>query len=483
MTSDTATTATGTTDTTDTTDRPRSVIDKIWDQHVVAELDDDTSLLHIDRILLHDRSGGLALRAVRDEGRQLFDRDLVFGTMDHVVDTRPGRDDRTPVPGGAMFIDAFRAEARHQGVTLFDIADPRQGISHVVFPEQGIALPGTTMICADSHTPTLGGIGALAWGVGVTECEHALATQTLAIRRPATMLARFEGTPGDRVVAKDLILALIASIGAGGATGHAIEFAGSAISALGVEARMTLCNMAVEAGARTGVVAPDEKLLDYLKGRPYAPVGPAWDQAARAWLDLRSDHAAPYDRTTTLQVDGLGPQVTWGTSPQHATGIDSFVPHPDELADPAAARRALDYMDLRPGTALSSVAIDAAYLGSCTNARLSDLRIAADVLRGHRVAEGVTAICVPGSTAVRRAAEAEGLDRVFVDAGFQWRESGCGLCFYAGGDRFPAGARVISSTNRNFENRQGPGVRTHLASPATVAASALAGRLADPRER
>ncbi|MEV7356945.1 3-isopropylmalate dehydratase large subunit [Kitasatospora sp. NPDC091276] len=465
------------------TDRRRSVIAKIWDQHVVAELDDDTCLLHIDRILLHDRSGGLALRAVRDEGRQLFDRSLVFGTMDHVVDTRPGRTDATPVPGGAMYIDAFRAEARHQGVTLFDIGDPRQGISHVVFPEQGIALPGTTMICADSHTPTLGGIGALAWGVGVTECEHALATQTLAVRRPAAMLARFEGTPGEHVTAKDLVLALIANIGAGGAAGHAVEFAGPAISALSVEARMTLCNMAVEAGARTGIVAPDDKLLAYLRGRPHAPAGPAWDQAARAWLDLRSDPAARYDRTTTLQVDGLGPQVTWGTSPQHATGIDGTVPHPDELVDPQAARRALDYMDLRPGTALTSVAIDAAYLGSCTNARLDDLRAAAAVLRGHRVAEGVTAICVPGSTAVRRAAEAEGLDRVFTDAGFQWRESGCGLCFHAGGDRFPDGARVISSTNRNFENRQGPGVRTHLASPATVAASALAGRLTDPRER
>jgi 3-isopropylmalate/(R)-2-methylmalate dehydratase large subunit len=464
------------------TTQPRTIIDKIWDQHVVEELADGASLLYIDRILLHDRSGGLALRSLRDDGREILDRRTVFGTMDHVIDTRSGRDSSTPVPAGAMFIDAFREEARRRDVTLFDIGDERQGISHVVFPEQGIALPGTTMICADSHTPTLGAVGALAWGVGVTECEHALATQTLVMRRPSSMQVRFTGTPGLHIYAKDLILALIATIGAGGATGCAIEFTGQAIELLGVEARMTLCNMATEAGARTGLIAPDATLLDYLEGRPYCPGGDEWATASRGWLDLQDDPGAVFDHTVTLDAGSLAPQVTWGTSPQHSTGVDSQVPDPDDTSDPSAARRALEYMALQPGAELCGLPVDAAFIGSCTNARLSDLRLAADVLRGHHVAPNITAIVTPGSTAVRRAAEAEGLDKVFMDAGFEWRESGCGLCFYAGGDRFAPGSRVISSTNRNFENRQGPGVRTHLASPVTVAASAVAGHIVDPRQ-
>lgn len=461
--------------------QPRTIVEKIWEQHTVDELADGSCLLYIDRILLHDRSGGLALRSLRDDGRGVFDKKLVFGTMDHVVDTRAGRDSTTPVPAGSMFIDAFRTEARRQDITVFDIGDDRQGISHVVFPEQGIALPGTTMICADSHTPTLGAVGALAWGVGVTECEHALATQTLVMRRPRTMRVEFTGTPGTHVYAKDLVLALIAAIGAGGATGYAIEFSGPAVELLDVEARLTLCNMATEAGARTGLVAPDATLLKFLEGRPFCPVGDEWEVAAHAWLDLRSDPGAAYDRTVRLDAAGLAPQVTWGTSPQHASGIDAPIPPPEDTSDPVAAQRALDYMALRPGMSLAGLPIDAVFIGSCTNARLSDLRVAADVLRGHQVAAGVTALCTPGSTAVRRAAEAEGIDKIFIEAGFQWRESGCGLCFYAGGDRFAPSTRVISSTNRNFENRQGPGVRTHLASPATVAASAIAGCISDPR--
>ncbi|AMT71138.1 3-isopropylmalate dehydratase large subunit [Mycobacteroides immunogenum] len=461
--------------------RARTIVEKIWDQHTVDELADGSSLLYIDRVLLHDRSGGIALRSLRDDGREVFDQKLVFGTMDHVVDTRAGRGSTTPVPAGSMFIDAFRTEARLQDITLFDIGDERQGISHVVFPEQGIALPGTTMVCADSHTPTLGAVGALAWGVGVTECEHALATQTLVMRRPATMRVEFTGAPGEHVYAKDLVLALIAAIGAGGATGYAIEFSGPAVELLDVEARLTLCNMATEAGARTGLIAPDATLLTYLKGRPFCPVDDEWEVAAQAWLDLRSDPGAAYDRTVRLDAGGLGPQVTWGTSPQHASRIDAPIPLPGDTSDPVAAQRALDYMALRPGMSLTGLPVDAVFIGSCTNARLSDLRVAADVLRGHKVAAGITALCTPGSTAVRRAAEAEGIDKIFIDAGFQWRESGCGLCFYAGGDRFEPGTRVISSTNRNFENRQGPGVRTHLASPATVAASAIAGCISDPR--
>jgi 3-isopropylmalate/(R)-2-methylmalate dehydratase large subunit len=460
----------------------RSVLDKIWDQHVVAELDDGTSLLHIDRVLLHERSGAVALRSMRDDNRQLYDSSLVFGTMDHVVDTRPGRGDLTPIPSGEMFIRGFREEAVARGIALFDVGDPEQGISHVVFPELGIALPGATMVCADSHTCTLGGIGGLAWGVGVTEMEHALSTQTLAVKRPSAMLARFDGAPAAGVCAKDLVLALIARVGAAGGRGHAIEFGGSAICAMSAEGRMTLCNMAVECAAWTGMVAPDEALLRYLEGRPYAPAGRSWEQAAATWLSLRSDPGAHYDRTVEIAVDDLAPQVTWGTSPQFSVGVDEQVPETGALADPAAGQRALEYMGLVPGRKMRDLPVDVAFLGSCTNARLSDLQVAARVLRGRKVADGVRAICIPGSSSVRRAAEREGLDKVFTNAGFEWRESGCGFCFFAGGEGFPAGARTISSTNRNFEGRQGPGVRTHLASPATVAASALAGHIADPRE-
>jgi 3-isopropylmalate/(R)-2-methylmalate dehydratase large subunit len=461
---------------------PRSIIEKIWDQHTITQLDDATALLHIDRVFLHDRVGGLALRALAEEGRSVYDPRLVFGTMDHVLDTKPGRTDATPIPSGPLFITGFREEAERHGIMLFDVGDARQGISHVAFPEQGIALPGATMVCADSHTCTLGGIGALAWGVGATEVEHALATQTLVKSRPPTMFVDFDGAPGPAVTAKDLILALIGQIGAAGAKGHAIEFGGSAVRDLSIEARMSLCNMAVECAAWTGLVAPDQALVQYVRGRPHAPGHEAFERAAQAWLDLRSDPDARFDRRTRVDVTAIEPQVTWGTSPQHTVGVGARVPEPAELADPDAAHAALTYMGLDAGMALQDVSIDVAYIGSCTNARLSDLRLAAEVLRGRRVADGVTAICVPGSTPVKLAAEAEGLDRVFLDAGFQWRESGCGLCFYAGGERFPAGARVASTTNRNFEGRQGPGVRTHLANPATVAASALAGRIADPRE-
>jgi 3-isopropylmalate/(R)-2-methylmalate dehydratase large subunit len=460
----------------------RSVLDKIWDQHVVAELDDETSLLHIDRVLLHERSGAVALRSMRDSDRELYDSSLVFGTMDHVIDTRPGRTDLTPIPSGEMFIRGFRDEAIARGVRLFDVGDADQGISHVTFPDLGIALPGTTIVCADSHTPTLGGIGGLAWGVGVTELEHALSTQTLIVKRPTTMLAKFDGVRPEGVYAKDLILALIATIGASGGRGHGIEFGGSAISTMSREGRMTLCNMAVECAAWTGIVAPDDALINDIQGRPFAPTGEIWERAVQAWLDLRSDPDAQYERIVEIPVDNLSPQVTWGTSPQFAVGVDERVPATGELTDPAAGERALEYMDLTPGQAMHDLPIDVAFLGSCTNARLSDLRVAANILRGRKVADGVRAICIPGSSSVRRAAEADGLDRVFTEAGFEWREAGCGFCFFAGGEGFPHGARTISSTNRNFEGRQGPGVRTHLASPATVAASALAGHIADPRE-
>ncbi|BAX92551.1 3-isopropylmalate dehydratase large subunit [Mycobacterium shigaense] len=461
--------------------QPRTVFDKIWDAHVVSQLDADTALLYIDRVFLHEKSGAFALTSLHDDHRQVFDPHTVFGTIDHSVDTRPGRTDASPQPDGQKFIEGFRATAAEAGIPVFDLGDDRQGICHVTFPEQGLVLPGMTMVCSDSHTGTNGALGALAWGVGVSSCETALASQTLAVKRPKTLQARLTGSLADGVYAKDLILALIATIGAAGATGYAIEYTGPTVESLPIEGRMTLCNMAVEAAAFTGIVSPDAITLDYLKTRPQALTGNDWQRAARQWLALGTDDGARFDRTVDIDVTALAPQITWGTSPQHCVGIDASVPHPDTLPDSAGGAKALAYVGLTPGTPMTTVPIDAAFIGSCTNARLSDLQAAASLLAGRHVADGVTAICIPGSTAVKHAAEAEGIDRIFIDAGFQWRESGCGLCFFGGGEGFPTGARVISSTNRNFEGRQGPGVRTHLASPATVAASALTGHITDPR--
>lgn len=461
--------------------RPRNIIEKIWDQHVVATLEDEQALLHIDRIFLHDRAGPRVLGALREAGRAVAQPELVFGTMDHIVDTQPGRGDDTLVRGGRAFIEGFRTEARRADIRLFDLGDPRQGIAHVVSPELGIALPGTTLVCCDSHTCTVGGIGALAWGIGSTEGEHAVATQCLVRSRPRTLRMVLRGRPGPGVSAKDLVLALIARFGVRGGDGHAIEFDGEAVRALDVEGRLTLCNMAVEFGAWTGLVAPDARTIEWLAGRPFAPAGALWEAAVADWLALRSDEGACWDRELELDCGALAPQVSWGTNPGQAAAIDAAVPPPADQD----ARRALDYMALRPGQPLQGIPIDAAFIGSCTNSRLPDLRAAAQVLRGRRVAPGIKAIVVPGSTSVKREAEAEGLDRVFREAGFEWRESGCSLCFFAGGDHFDQpgrpGRRVITSTNRNFEGRQGPGVRSHLASPATVAASAIAGCIADPR--
>ena len=463
----------------------RTIIDKLWDEHVVADLGDGASLLYIDRVFLHERTGSVALKGLEAAGRTVRNPEQVFCTMDHIVDTTPGRTDDTRMPGGREFITSTRASARAAGITLFDLGDDRQGIVHVVSPEQGIALPGVTLVCPDSHTCTLGGLGALAWGIGSTEGEHALATKTLVVRKPSLMRIRFEGTLAPRVYAKDLILHLIHRFGASGGAGYAIEFAGSVIRSLPVEARLTLCNMAVEFGAWTGIIAPDEVTFEYVRGRPFAPTPGQWDQAVAYWRTLPSDSDATFDVEHEVDCTGLAPQVTWGTSPQHGGGIDGQVPDPAVEADAnrrQSAERALQYMDLTPGTPLNGLPIDAAFIGSCTNSRISDLREAAGVLRGRHVAEGVKAICVPGSTQVKKAAEAEGLDQVFRDAGFEWRESGCSMCFYAGGESFGLEQRVVTSTNRNFENRQGPRTRSHLASPATVAASAIAGALADVRK-
>ncbi|NDD75536.1 MAG: 3-isopropylmalate dehydratase large subunit [Gammaproteobacteria bacterium] len=461
---------------------PRSLFEKLWQSHLVQQLEGGAALLAIDRIFLHERTGSVALKSLAAAGRKIADPSRVFCTMDHIVDTFPGRGDETRMPGGSAFILETRAAARAAGIHLFDVRDPLQGIVHVISPELGIVLPGATVVCPDSHTCTQGALGALAWGIGSTEAEHALATGTLRVTRPKTMRVRFEGQRPAGVTAKDFALALIARYGSAGGNGYAVEFAGSAVRALDIEARLTLCNMATEFSAMTGLIAPDEHTFEYLRGRDFAPEGATWDHAVTAWRELSSDVGAHFDMDIEIDVSTLAPMITWGTSPQHAVAIDGVVPEQSASGTgPEAYARALQYMDLAPGTALTSLPIAAAFIGSCTNSRISDLRRAAALLRGRKVASGVRAICVPGSMSVKRQAEAEGLDKIFVEAGFEWRESGCSMCFFAGGESFGARERVVSSTNRNFESRQGPETRTHIASPETVAASAIAGHIADAR--
>ncbi|PXW76239.1 3-isopropylmalate dehydratase large subunit [Blastomonas natatoria] len=452
-----------------------TLFDRLWDAHVVAPLDGGAALIAIDRVLLHERTGAAALNALSEAGRKVQDPARVFAIMDHIVDTLPGRTDRTLMPGGQAFITETRAAAQAAGITLFDVGHPDQGIMHVVSPELGIVLPGLTLIAPDSHTCTQGALGALAWGIGSSEAEHAMATGTLRLTRPKSMRATFSGQLAPGVTAKDMMLALIAAHGAGGGAGHVVEFAGEAVTALDLEARMTLCNMATEFSAFAGLIAPDEVTFAWLKGRRYAPQGASWDAALAQWRALRSDADAVFDAEIAIDASTIAPMVSWGTSPQASVPVTDAIP-----ADASSAM--LDYMALQAGAPLIGTPVDAAFIGSCTNARLSDLRRAAALLKGRKVAAGIRAICVPGSSAVRRAAEAEGLDRVFLDAGFEWRESGCSMCFFAGGESFGDGSRVISSTNRNFESRQGLRVKTHIASPETVAASALAGAIADARD-
>jgi len=463
----------------------QTIIEKLWEAHSVADLGDGSHLIYIDRVFFHERTGSIALKGLETAGRKVRNPEQVFGCMDHIVDTIPGRSDDTMVPGGRAFITTTREAAKNAGVNLFDLGDERQGIVHIVSPEQGIALPGVTLVCPDSHTCTQGAVGALAWGIGSTECEHAMATKTLVVRKPKLMRVLFEGQPGNGVTAKDMILLLIGRYTASGGVGYAIEFAGEAVRALPMEARFTLCNMGVEFGAWTCIIAPDETTYDYVAGRPYAPQNHVWDQALTCWKTLPSDDDAVFDKEIVINCDAIVPQITWGTSPQHETGIDGVVPDPADEPDAnrrQSIERALEYMDLKPGTRLEGLPIDSAFIGSCTNSRLSDLRNAAAILQGRKVADGVKAICVPGSGLVKKAAEAEGLDKIFTAAGFEWREPGCSMCFFAGGENLGLEQRAVSSTNRNFENRQGPRTRTHLASPATVAASAIKGSLADVRK-
>jgi 3-isopropylmalate/(R)-2-methylmalate dehydratase large subunit len=461
-----------------------TLFEKLWQEHLVESQDDGTDLVYIDRIFLHERTGSIALSSLQADGREVFCPEQVFCCMDHIVDTYPDRSDDTTMPSGRDFIVATRDSSRAAGITLFDLDDPRQGIVHVVSPEQGIVQPGMTLVCPDSHTCTQGAMGALAWGIGSSEAEHALVTKTLRVKRPRTMRVNFEGRLPAGVGAKDMILHLIASHGASGGAGFVLEFSGQAITGLEMEARMTLCNMAVEFSAFTGLIAPDEKTLAYIEGKPYAPAGEDWPLATGYWRQLSSDVDAVFDRELTIDCSQLEPQVTWGTSPQHATDITGVVPPVTEVdkVEGASREKAIVYMGLSEGDTLMGQTLDAAFIGSCTNSRISDLRLAAEVLAGRRVADGLRAICVPGSMQVKAQAEAEGLDKVFTDAGFEWRASGCSMCFFAGGEHFGYRERVISTTNRNFESRQGPETRTHLASPATVAASAVRGCITDPRE-
>lgn len=424
-------------------------------------------MIAIDRIFLHERTGAASLRSMAEAGRAVIDPARVFAVMDHIVDTRPGRGDGTLMPGGDAFITETRAACHAAGITLFDVNDPDQGITHVISPELGIVVPGCTLIAPDSHTCTQGAFGAFAWGIGSSEAEHAMATGTLRVAKPKNMRVTFEGKLPPGVTAKDMILRLIADHGASGGSRHVVEFSGDAVRALDMEARMTLCNMATEFAALSGIIAPDGATFAYLRGRRYAP-DPLPD-----WTDLITDNGANFDVEIFIDAASIEPMISWGTSPAQSVALSATVPT-------KADSNALNYMGLEPGQPLAGLAIDVAFIGSCTNARLSDLRRAAAIVKGKIKAEGILALVVPGSSAVKRAAEAEGLDQIFVDAGFEWRESGCALCFYSGGDCFPAGSRVISSTNRNFEGRQGPGIRTHIASPEVVAASAIAGRITAP---
>ena len=446
---------------------PQTLFDKIWNTHVVADLGRGSSLIAIDRIFLHERTGAVALNSLLSAGRPVVDPSRVFAVMDHIVDTRPGRGDTSMVPGGNAFITDTRSACREAGITLFDVNDPDQGITHVISPELGIILPGCTLVAPDSHTCTQGAFGGLAWGIGSSEAEHAMATGTLRVTKPKSMRVKFSGMLRAGITAKDMILNLLASQGAAGGSGYIVEFAGDAVTLLDMEARMTLCNMATEFAAFSGIIAPDAKTFEYLRGRRFTP-DPLPD-----WSDLQSDQGALFDREITVDASAIEPTVSWGTSPGQSVSLSGTVP---DKANP----KALDYMGLVAGQAIAGLPINVAFIGSCTNARLSDLRRAAAIVKGRKKANGVIALVVPGSSAVKRAAESEGLDRVFTDAGFEWRMSGCSLCFYAGGESFPPGSRIISSTNRNFEGRQGPGIRTHIASPEVVAASAISGCISAP---
>jgi 3-isopropylmalate/(R)-2-methylmalate dehydratase large subunit len=459
---------------------PQTLVDKLWSTHEVVRRDDGTSLLWVDRHYVHEGSFH-AFSQMKARGRTVAEPGLTFGVADHYVPTR-GRDHAIANPEIAAMVRNLEANTTESHIALFGLRDPRQGIVHVVGPEQGLTLPGLLIVCGDSHTSTHGAFGAYAFGIGASEVAHVLMTQTLWQKRPKRMRISIDGAATVGVGAKDIALAIIAHVGADGAQGHAIEFGGSTIRTLSMEGRMTLCNMSIEAGGRCGMVAPDATTFAYLKGRPYAPEGDAYDRATEAWSALASDAEARFDREITLDGNVIAPIVTWGTTPDDALPIDARVPDPSREGDPVRAkylRDALDYMAIAPGKKLTEIPIDRVFIGSCTNSRIEDLRAAAAVLAG-RVSK-VPGLVSPGSSSVKRQAEGEGLDRIFRDAGLEWADSGCSMCVGINGDLVPSGERCASTTNRNFRGRQGPGARTHLMSPAMVAAAAVSGHLADVR--
>ena len=463
--------------------QPRTLLEKIWSRHRIMEREDGLTLLFVDRHLVHDDSAR-AFEVLRERGLTLRSPERTFATVDHYVPSDVREITAIADPDLRAMIETMNDNAAATGIQLFGLGDPRRGIVHVVGPEAGISLPGMIIVCGDSHTATHGALGAMAFGIGSTEVSHVLATQSLWQRKPRAMRVTVDGQLGPGVTGKDIILAIIAAIGTAGATGHLLEYAGSAITGLTMEGRLSLCNMSIEAGARAGMVAPDDTTYSYLFGRPYAPQGAAWDQAVAGWRHLPSDPGAVFDREVALDADAIAPMVTWGTSPEDASPITGLVPDP--TCEPDAERReavirTLDYMGLTPGMRLCDIPVDIVFIGSCTNSRIEDLRSAAQVVRGRHVAAGVRALAVPGSSLVRAQAEAEGLGRIFTDAGFEWREAGCSMCVGMNGDIVAPGLRCASTSNRNFVGRQGPGSRTHLMSPAMAAAAAVSGRLTDVR--
>ena len=471
--------------------RPRTLYEKVWDAHVVDRRDDGTCLIFIDRHLVHEVTSPQAFEALRLAGRKVRRPDLTLAVPDHNLPTTARLDAQgkhVPIadPESAAQLEALEANAPAFGIRYIGATDREQGIVHVVGPEQGFSLPGTTIVCGDSHTACHGGLGALAFGIGTSEVEHVLATQTLLLKQSKTMEVRVEGDVGPGVTAKDIVLEIVRRTGAAGGTGYVIEYTGSAIRSLSIEGRLTISNMAIEGGARAGLIAPDETTFAYIKGRPMAPKGADWDKAVAYWRTLVTDPGAVYDKTVIINAAEIAPNVTWGTSPEDVVAITDVVPDPLSFADPSkqiAAQKSLDYMGLVPGQRMADVEVQNIFIGSCTNSRIEDLRAAAAVLKGrHKAANVKWGIVVPGSGLVKAQAEAEGLDRIFIDAGLEWREPGCSACLGMNPDKVPAGERCASTSNRNFVGRQGPGARTHLVSPAMAAAAAVTGKLTDVRD-
>jgi len=461
-----------------------TMFDKVWRQHVVCELEEGVHLLHVDRHVIQETTCAQSFAGLDRTGRQVHNPELTFAVVDHIVSTAQGRTGDT-FEGGRELVHLMRKNCPRHDIELIDVDHPWQGIVHIIAPELGIALPGATLVCGDSHTATSGGVGAYAWGIGTSEVEHVLATQTIVQRRPKTMRVSFDGRLEPGVYPKDLILYLTGRVGIAAGRGYAVEYAGSVIRAMAIEGRQTICNMSIELGARAGFVAPDDTTYNYLNGRPFAPEGRQWDEALVAWRALPSDPDATFDREVTIDCSKVRPQVTWGTTPQDVIAVYERIPDPASAGDDVrrtAITRSLAYLGLEPGRTLEGIPIDVAFIGSCTNARLSDLEAAAAVARGRKVACGVRALVVPGSAQVKRAAEAAGLDKIFLEAGFEWREAGCSMCVAINDDQVGPGQRCIASSNRNFEGRQGPQSRTHLASPASVAAAAVTGAIADVRK-